>query len=444
MKKITLLTFLLIAGFGYSQTYDLLENFDTVTDNVTWLNDNGSTIATVENTAISGSNAVASDGNYGQIITQQTSAPWQAGALIMQDNYLDLATQREIQVDVYSDAATFILAKAVGAIGGGAEGATDASHPGGGWATLTFDFDNPKDGGAAAVKEFASVFFFPNWNGAGWDGDCNVLCNNGTDPANSPVSTTAYDNLKGKAGGAIPIPISSFSDDFESGLGDYSEGADGGTFIALANPDTANNVNASANSAQLSGINTNLYTHIEKTVANGLDLSSGDIGFSIQVKSSTNNIPVKFKLEGGTATEEDLVYTGNGDWQQLDFDFSGSTTTNNSKVVVFFDIENSTVPGGDVLIDNIVMAPFSTLSTNEFKSIAFKTFPNPTQDNWTVKTQAENITSIQVYDVLGKNVMSLTADNNEVKIDGSKLNTGLYFAKIETVNGINTIRLIKN
>ena len=123
-----------------------------------------STISTVESTPVAGTNAVASDGDYGQIITQQASAPWQAGTLVFQDNYMDLTTTRTIEVDVYSDAATDILAKAVGAIGAGTDGATDASHPGGGWATLVFDIDVPKDGGAASVDQFEKLFFFLNYN----------------------------------------------------------------------------------------------------------------------------------------------------------------------------------------------------------------------------------------------------------------------------------------
>ena len=92
-------------------------------------------------------------------------------------------TDKVVTVDVYSDVATFILAKTASSLNGGAESATDASHGGTGWETLSFDFNDPKDNTAAANGVFGRILFFPLWNGAGWD------------PA--AVTTTYYDNIKG-------------------------------------------------------------------------------------------------------------------------------------------------------------------------------------------------------------------------------------------------------
>ena len=53
------------------------------------------------------------------------------------------------------------------------------------------------------------------------------------------------------------------------------------------------------------------------------------------------------------------------------------------------------------------------------------------------------MSSIQVFDILGKNVLSLSPNANEVIIDGSGLTKGLYFTQIKTSNGIDSIKLIK-
>jgi len=46
--------------------------------------------------------------------------------------------------------------------------------------------------------------------------------------------------------------------------------------------------------------------------------------------------------------------------------------------------------------------------------------------------------------LLGKQVLSVTPNAIEAKIDASILKSGMYFAKITTDNGSSTLKLIKN
>ena len=85
-----------------------------------------------------------------------------------------------------------------------------------------------------------------------------------------------------------------------------------------------------------------------------------------------------------------------------------------------------------------------TLGTEDFAITSFKAYPNPTQDSWTVRTENSNMSSIKVFDILGKNVLSLAPNASETVINGSSLKSGLYFAQIKTETGINSIKLIKN
>ena len=48
-----------------------------------------------------------------------------------------------------------------------------------------------------------------------------------------------------------------------------------------------------------------------------------------------------------------------------------------------------------------------------------------------------------MFDVLGKNVMSLNPSSNEAVIDGSSLGLGLYFAKVSSDFGTSTLKLVK-
>ena len=98
---------------------------------------------------------------------------------------------------------------------------------------------------------------------------------------------------------------------------------------------------------------------------------------------------------------------------------------------------------GTLYFDNIYFSTENGLGTNAFKITDFRVFPNPTLDVWTLKAASQNILSIQLFDILGKSVLSLTPNSGEAKIDGSGLTTGLYFAQIQTSNGIDSVKLIK-
>jgi len=101
--------------------------------------------------------------------------------------------------------------------------------------------------------------------------------------------------------------------------------------------------------------------------------------------------------------------------------------------------------GKDYYIDNVYFSKTSfVLGTEDLELASFSAYPNPTQDSWTVRTENSNMSSIKVFDILGKTVLSLAPNASETVIDGSTLKSGLYFAQIKTEAGINSIKLIKN
>jgi hypothetical protein len=93
--------------------------------------------------------------------------------------------------------------------------------------------------------------------------------------------------------------------------------------------------------------------------------------------------------------------------------------------------------------DNLYLHKGTLLNTEDFEISGIKAYPNPTQNSWTVKTQNIKMSSIQVFDILGKNVMSLKPETTEATIDASALKSGLYFAKINTANGSSSVKLVK-
>ena len=85
-----------------------------------------------------------------------------------------------------------------------------------------------------------------------------------------------------------------------------------------------------------------------------------------------------------------------------------------------------------------------SLSIDDNSIDIFRVYPNPTKNIWTVKSNSQNIQSIIIYDILGKQVISLKPNSNNTVIDASNLSDGLYFAKIKAKDGEVNIRLVKN
>lgn len=85
----------------------------------------------------------------------------------------------------------------------------------------------------------------------------------------------------------------------------------------------------------------------------------------------------------------------------------------------------------------------TALGVKNFNAGSFKAYPNPTQNSWTISSGNERITSVKVFDILGKSVYAKSTSSNDVSINASNLSKGTYFAKVSTENGTSTVKLIK-
>jgi hypothetical protein len=100
---------------------------------------------------------------------------------------------------------------------------------------------------------------------------------------------------------------------------------------------------------------------------------------------------------------------------------------------------------GTVFIDNIYFTNETNLSVNDIDLASIKVSPNPTSSSWNIKTSNHVISSVRVFNVLGKNIMSLSPNSNNFSIDSNNLKAGLYFAQISTLEGkTSSIKLVRN
>jgi len=94
--------------------------------------------------------------------------------------------------------------------------------------------------------------------------------------------------------------------------------------------------------------------------------------------------------------------------------------------------------------DNDIFNMCPILGVGEFDANNVNAFPNPTQNVWNIKTNNQTINSVQLVDVQGRIVLDINPNASEAMIDASYLPSGLYFSRINTVEGTSFIKLIKN
>ncbi|NNC45401.1 MAG: T9SS type A sorting domain-containing protein, partial [Winogradskyella sp.] len=95
-----------------------------------------------------------------------------------------------------------------------------------------------------------------------------------------------------------------------------------------------------------------------------------------------------------------------------------------------------------VFVDNILLTRNNALTVDSFDTAEFKVFPNPSNSNWNISSNA-TISTVKVYDILGKQVSSMTPNSNDVNIDATNFKSGIYFAKIQGETGSKTVKLIR-
>ena len=93
----------------------------------------------------------------------------------------------------------------------------------------------------------------------------------------------------------------------------------------------------------------------------------------------------------------------------------------------------STVDGKDFV-------RFTSLSVNEMADLV-KLYPNPTSGQLSI--EAEEMTTVSVYDLVGQCVMQMPAQDGQVTVDMSPLHNGIYFVKVNTAHGSVTQRVVK-
>ncbi len=81
------------------------------------------------------------------------------------------------------------------------------------------------------------------------------------------------------------------------------------------------------------------------------------------------------------------------------------------------------------------------LGVSEYDIERLTIYPNPVSNLLQIQANGQNITSVTVFDVMGKEVITVLDGFQE--LDFSTMARGLYVLKIETENGITTKKIVK-
>lgn len=263
---------------------------------------------------------------------------------------------------------------------------------------------------------------------------------------NFGTSGVTLDNLSLVAATAPNLnPLSEFNYDFNDPTPIESENL---TYDEEAVNTVTDGINSSVNIAELDGVNNDWFSQIKVVNNDGIDLSSGDRGFSIKVKGPrTSTLTIKVE-SGGTEHAVTADYSTPNEWQELLFDFTSFNSTNNTKIALFFDIQTNFDETEDpnlniFQIDDFVFGEYTTLNTREFDIAGLTIYPNPTNDVLNISTLNQIISLVEIYDMTGKNVISEKSQSLAFKIDTSILVPGVYIIKMNTQNGFVTRKIIK-
>jgi hypothetical protein len=171
--------------------------------------------------------------------------------------------------------------------------------------------------------------------------------------------------------------------------------------------------------------------------------------------ADSNSNEIRFILIGNTGTVTEYNYelttAGSngtlvqGSWQSINVPLSFFEGLGFDKTTFFqFKLGTSSDLVSDIVyFDNIYFSVNEPLGTTTFDQKSFAVYPNPSHTDWNI-TSGQNITSVQLFDISGKQIKTLQPNDLNAVIDASALSSGMYFANVITEGGSKTIKLVKN
>lgn len=417
----------LIALFNaYAQSLPI--NFESAITTANFENFDGGTATVEPNPYPIGENPSATVAK----IVRNGGTIWSGGKIKLANN-LNFSTSNTLSMKVFTTAPTGTVVK-FKLEGNGATERDAITTVTNGWETLKWDF-------TGAPADFNWVVFMFDFGNVG-DGSAN--------------STFYFDDVEQLFGGTqINLPV-----DFESSTVNYTMSDFGGNVSSLVTDptDPANKVMQviKTNSAA-TWAGTTIGTPAGFSQKIPLTLASPKM--TARVWTPAAGTPIRLKVEdsnGVTHTCETQTNTTVAGWETLEFNFANQAPGtellsvglnmgwkyNEAAIFFNFGTEGAVAGAQTYYFDDVQFGDLSTRTEN-FDFETLQIFPNPTCDRWIFSFEKKEIRSVEIFDLLGKQVFFATPGNDFFEIDAAGFLPGNYVAKISASSGSRFFKLIK-
>ncbi|OYT13155.1 MAG: hypothetical protein B6I19_06615 [Bacteroidetes bacterium 4572_114] len=91
------------------------------------------------------------------------------------------------------------------------------------------------------------------------------------------------------------------------------------------------------------------------------------------------------------------------------------------------------------MIDNLMITTVTGIEENEVNNVSI--YPNPATGFVNIES-TDMLKSVSLINYTGQVVYQTPVNNNQIRINTNDLPTGVYFVRMETVNGISNQKLI--
>lgn len=398
-------------------------DFETGIVSTDFVNFSGATASIISNPQMNGINT---SNTVCQIV--RDGGAYYAGSKIFIDSPIDLSTMWHISMKVYTTAPVGTRIKLELENVSGATNLDYLTTVTGAWETASWNFD----GQANDYDRIQFLFDFGNLG----DG--------------TATSTFLFDDVQQFAGPAIPEPVAtSLPIDFEDSVvtTDFTNFF-GSIASVIPNPQIDAN-NPSATVGQFIRSGGEGYARSKLPLTDFIQNMStlGTISMKVYTDAPVGTL-LKFKLESNVADfgkEQDVLTTVSGGWATYAWDLSNGDNGiyNVLTLMLGYATPNDASANATFLFDDIEqVATLSDGIDQTFNIDEITMYPNPAKDLLTINSKTESIRTITLFDILGNQVSVLNPNSREVNMDVSNLSSGIYIAKISTLKGVGSTKLI--
>jgi hypothetical protein len=417
MKTTFFAFFMIVALSSFGQSFP----FDFENNTPGMLGYDGATFTIVPNPNSTGN----SSANVAEIVKVNVSDIW-AGGKITNISSLDFssAVTSVLSMKVYTNepVGTVIKVKLENPYTCEVDAVTTMR---GAWETLTFDFGIPAPYGSVDLVIMPQPFT---------DGGGKVFY---------------VDDIQ-QVPGVIATPRSGLPVTFESGTTDrHFFDFESAIMESLPNPLVGAD-NGSPNVGKVIKYLGAPYGGTSITFSNNVDFVNHPVITMKVLTSAPIGTYITLKAEKPFWGEERSVQTTKTEeWETLSFDFTNAPTDLPTFALMFDFVAGSANVGDGTIastfyFDDIKYANVPLSIEENDGATAFIVRPNPSSDYWLVSNTTGLSFNAEVYDVKGQLVGHFESNQGlEVTIDASIYASGVYYAKVTSATGSETIRLIK-